>query len=274
MPFTNTEIVRRHLIEATSLRDTYRDVAVEMSGLATIALMHSQLKVGSLVVKGKELGAPHTTLVTLDDQPMPLGFANVIPDSVVVASDTSLGRIYTEHIDYHIDYARGLIQRLDGEIAEGATVAVWFFAYRIYQRNSDYSVDHARGTLRRINGSQIEDGQTVFVDYETQSLTLEEAQLDNAVEEADDLLLSLIDESYHDSSNQGLVTAETYLALAVLCRVKAMSALQQAGGTATANHWQELGANYRADGLKIAQRFAPARGQLNSPVRITGGDSR
>ena len=274
MPFTNSEIVRRHLVETISLRDSYRDVAVEMSGLATVALMHSQLKEGSLVVKGKELGAPRATLVTLGDSPSPLGYTNLIPDSVVVASDTSLGHIYTEHVDYHIDYVQGTILRLDGEIPTGATVAVWFFAYRVYHRNSDYAVDHGRGTVRRISGSQIEDGQTVFVDYETQSLTLDEGQLDNAVAEADDLLLSLIDESYHDSSNQGLVTAETYLALAVLCRVKAMSALQQPGGTATANHWQELGANYRADGLKIAQRFAPARRQLNSPVRVEGGDSR
>lgn len=274
MPFTNSEIVRHHLIETMSLRDSYRDVAVEMSGLAAIALMHSQLKEGSLVVKGKELGAPYATLVTLGDSPSPLGFANLIPDSVVVASDSSLGRIYAEHVDYHIDYLQGTVRRLEGEIPVGGTVAVWFFAYRVYQRNSDYAVDHVRGTIRRITGSQIEDGQTVFVDYETQSLALDERQLDNAVAEADDLLLSLIDDSYRDSSNQGLVTAETYLALAVLCRVKAMAALQQPGGSATANHWQELGANYSADGLKIAKRFAPANGQLNSPARVTGGDFR
>ncbi len=272
MPFTNSEIVRHHLIETTSLRDSFRDIPVELTGLSTIALMHTQLKEGTVIVKGKELGAPQTTLVSLGDMPAPLGTTNIIPDSVVVASDSSLGRIYTEHIDYHIDYLHGTIRRLDGEIAAGATVCVWFFAYRTYQRGSDYSVDHLRGTLRRISGSQIEDGQTVFVDYETTSLTLNESQLDNAVAEADDLLLSLIDEAYHDSSAQSLVTAETYLALAVLCRVKALSALQQPDGNATARHWQELGANYHADGLEIASRFAPAPGQLNAPVRVTGGE--
>ncbi len=191
--------------------------------------MHTQLKEGSLVVKGKELGAPQATLVTLGELPASLGAANLIPDSVVVASDSSLGRIYAEHIDYHIDYLHGTIVRLEGEIPAGATVAVWFFPYRIYQRGRDYSADHLRGTLRRIGGGQIEDGQTVFVDYETQTLTLNDSQLDNAVAEADDLLLSLIDEAYYDSSSQSLVTAETYLALAVLCRIKALSALQQPG---------------------------------------------
>lgn len=274
MPFTNSEIVRNHLLETTSLRDSYRDVAVEMSGLSVIALTHSRLKEGSLVVKGKELGAPRATLVTLAATPVSLGWTNLIPDSVVVASDSSLGRIYAEHTDFHIDYVQGTITRLNGEIPAGATVAVWFFSYRLYQRDSDYSVDHARGTVRRLSGSQIEDGQTVFIDYETQSQILDEVQIDNAISEAADFLLSLIDDEYCDSTNPSLVTAETYFALAVLCRIKALAALQQPGGAATARHWQDLGTSYHSDGLRIAARFAPVHGQLSSPVRVGREEGR
>ncbi len=275
MPFTNTATIRNHLQETATLRDSYSDVAVELQGGSPVALMHSRLKDGSLVVKGKELGAPCATTVILDSAPVALGRQNLIPDSVVVASDSSLGRIFNEHTDYHIDYAAGTIMRLpSGSIPAAASVVVWFFAYRIFQRDTDFHVDHARGTIRRISGGQIEDGQSVFVDYQTQSLLLDESQIEDAITEADDLLLGLIDNSYRDSSDQSLVTAETYLTLAVLCRIKAGAALELSPGSNIARNWQELGERYEADGLKIAARFAAVHGRLNSPVQVTGGETR
>ncbi|MGB5105107.1 MAG: hypothetical protein WBP29_03020 [Candidatus Zixiibacteriota bacterium] len=274
MPFTTTQNVRNHLQEFVTLRDRYADVAVEMSGLAANALMHTHLKEASVVVKGKELSSPRATLVTIDSTPVALGWTNVIPDSVVVASNSSLGCIYTEHVDYHIEYKLGTIERLpEGGIPAGATVAVWFFAYRIYQSGSDYSVDHVRGTIRRLSSGQIENNQTVFVDYETQTLTLDEEQINNAIIEADDLLLSLIDPGYRERSDQSLTTAETYLALAIVCRIKALGALQQSGGAGIAANWQALGRSYESDGLKIAARFAAQRGRLNTPMQVTGGDA-
>ena len=274
MPFTTVQTVRNHLQESTNLRDSYRDVALEMSGLAANALMHSHLKEGSVVVKGKELGSPRATLVQIESTPVSLGWTNLIPDSVVVASDSSLGRIFIEHVDYHVDHKLGTIERIpDGALAVGATVAVWFFTFRLYQVDSDYSIDYTRGTIRRISSGEIENGQTVFVDYQTQALTLDEEQINNAILEADDLLLSLIDPAHRESSDQSLTTSETYLALAVLCRIKALAALQLPGAAAIAANWQELGRSYETDGLKIAARFAARRGCLNTPVRVTGGDA-
>lgn len=274
MPFTTAQTVRNHLQESATLRDSFRDVAVELSGLTANALMHTHLKEGSVVVKGKELGSPHATLVTIESSPVSLGWTNVVPDSVVVASDSSLGHIYIEHVDYHIDYKLGTIERIaDAAIPAGTQVAVWFFAYRLYEQGSDYSVDHMRGTIRRMSSGQIENNQTIFVDYETQTLTLDEEQINNAITEADDLLLSLIDPAYRDSADQSLTTAETYLTLSVLCRIKALGALQQSSGAGIAENWQELGRSYEADGLKIAARFAAQHGRLNTPVRVTGGDA-
>lgn len=274
MPFTNIELIRKHLSESTAVREFYRDVPVELSGTSPMALVHSQLKEGSVVIKGKEIGSPKATIVTLDSLPAFLGTQNIIPESVVVASDTSLGFIYTEHVDYHVDYVAGTIERVDsGAIPDNANVAVWFYAYRLYQPSADYAVDHQRGTVRRLSGGNIEDGQTVFIDYETQSSLLDEDQINNAINEANDLLMNLIDTQYRESSEQSLVTAETYLAMSVLCRIKSLQALQQPSGATAAKSWQEMGIHYEVDALKLLTRFAAKPGQLNTPVSVVGGDA-
>ena len=109
---------------------------------------------------------------------MALAEQNIIPDSVVVASDSSLGTIYTENLDYHVDHVGGKIARVaTGMIASGASVAVWYYAYRVYTEGVDYTVNYERGTIRRAPAGAIEDGQSVFVDYQTLTGGFDETQI-------------------------------------------------------------------------------------------------
>ncbi len=275
MSFTNLETVRLHLQESGSLRELIRDVPLRFAGVNPVALVHSNLLAGSVVVKGKELGAPRAIGVTLDSQPASLGATQVIPDSVVVARDSSLGEIYAENVDYHVDYASGQLSRIaSGKIDPGAIVTAWFYAYRIHVEGVDYQVDYARGTIRRLSGSSVEDGQTVFVDYETRGAILDDTQITNAILEADDRVLTLIDAAFHESNDQALITAETYLALSILARIKAAAALRgdSSGAAAAAKSWSDLAARYEADALAMLVRYAPHRGSLSSPVGVVGGE--
>ncbi len=275
MPFTDIATVRQHLQETASLQDAFRDVPLPLTGVAPAALLHGNLRAGSVIVKGKELGAPQFVEIALRSQPQSLGAVQLIPDSVVVASDSSLGRIFTEHVDYHIDYRLGQITRLEaGAIVPDAVVAVWYYAYRIHVEGVDYSVDYEKGTIRRLAGSSIEDGQTVFADYETDGALLNDDQITNVIVEADDLILAVIDPAYHGSTAQALITAETYLAVSILCRIKAVATLQagQDFNVTAARSWQELANRYEADAYRIAARYRTPSGTLSSPVRVTGGD--
>ncbi len=274
MPFTNIETIRQYLAQVGEARDTFTDVSVQLLAASPSALLHANLRQGTVKVKGKEIGTPRFENLALTSQPVTLANRDLIPDSVVVASDSSLGTIYTENVDYHVDHADGKLARITaGSIPSDTSVAVWYYAYRVYTEGVDYSVNHEKGTLRRINAGVIEDGQSVFVDYQTQSGGTDDSLIASAITAADDLLLKLIDPSYQDAGDQSLITAETYLALAFLCRGKAAAALESVGVGAAeiARGWRELADKYHADGLQLAARFAGPRGGLNTPTAVKGG---
>ncbi len=276
MPFTDIATVRKHLYEEASAQDSFRDATVQLVGVEPSALMHGNIRAESVVVKGKELGAPQFAALTLADAPVSLGQSQVIPDSVVVARDSSLGKIYTENVDYHVDYRGGLMQRLEsGSILSGASVVVWFYAYRVHTEGVDFYVDYEQGTLRRSGGSAIEDGQTVFVDYETSAPLLTDDQISNAIIEADDRLRGIIDSAYYESTDQALVTAETYLTMSILCRIKAVAGLQAGQDNASAaRSWQELADKYERDAFQIAARFRVVVAGFAGPVGVKGGGTQ
>jgi hypothetical protein len=275
MAFTNSEIVRLHLRQDGVLRDTFTDVPVQLLAASPTALLHANLKTGSIRVKGKEIGTPQFQNARLGSQPVSLSSQQLIPDSVVVASDTSLGTIFTENCDYHIDHAAGTLSRLaDGAIPFSATVAVWYYTYRLYVEGVDFAIDYQKGTIRRINSGAIEDGQNVFVDYQTLSGGFDDPQIANAIAEADDQLLKMIDAVYAESTDQTLITAETDLALAILCRSKAIAALETTGKADSARVWSELADRYAFSGRQLAVQFASPRGALKSPTTVKGGVRR
>ena len=145
------------------------DVRVQLLTASPVALLHANLKAGTVRVKGKWIGTPRFESVTLVAQPVALASQQVIPNSVVVASDSSLGTIYTENTDYHVDHVEGTLARIaTGMIGSGAAVAVWYYAYRFYVEGVDFTVYYEKGTIRRITSGAIEDGQTVFVDYQAE----------------------------------------------------------------------------------------------------------
>ena len=64
MAFTNSETVRQHLSQAGAVRDTFTDVPVKLLAASPVALLHANLKSGTVCVKGKEIGTPRYQSVT------------------------------------------------------------------------------------------------------------------------------------------------------------------------------------------------------------------
>ncbi len=275
MPFTNVDKVKQHLSESGVGQDTFQDVAIHLVGVSPVSLGAAHLRAGSVMVKSKEIGKPQQQEVTLSSDQVLLADQNLIPDSVVVASDTSLGQIYTENLDYSVDYPGGKLRCLDtGDIVSGSSVSVWYYRYDLHKEGEDYGVNLAQGTIRRITGGAIEDGQVVFVDFQTEGGLFAESQIAQAIGEADARVLQLIDSKYQNSMDHTLISAETYLAVAVLCRMKAINSLSPANATGdNAPNWLTLGKQYETEGMELLVRYVPARPTLSSPKAILGGNS-
>ena len=200
----------------------------------------------------------------------------LIPDTVVVANDSSLGRIFAENGDYSIDYENGKITRiLGGSIPAGSSVVIWNFYFRIYIKDTDYQIDYTKGLIKRRSSGAIEDGQWVLVDYTAEFSILSDDVIENAIKEANDHILQYIDSSYADSTELSLQTAESYLAVSILCNIKAMEVMALPAGTGTSGQvhsislaWAKMSGVYHDQAYELLKRFGKDPGGLCSPHAV------
>ncbi len=272
MPFTTREIVRKHILEHHVGSVIVTDESANFTATGPTQLKNRMILESSEIIKAKEQNIPTREEISFAQaDTADLSHSKLIPDSVVVASDTSLGRVYIENVDYHIDYSQGLARRIpSGSIEAGAIVVIWYLYFRIYQRGSDYDINYPAGTLSRRGSGAIEIGQRVLADYTTEYGSLEDSAIDNAIAEASEQILSFIDEAYRESSDRALVTAETYLAVSIICRIKAMEAISLSGAKISgsdAQTWAAISDMYRKETFNILSRFAAQMDNFNSPSK-------
>jgi len=270
MPFTTIQIVKKHLTDYRLGSQRIESEPLIMPASGYSHLQYGNIQEGSVKVKAKELNSPIREDIVFDSNDQAaLAHAEIIPDSVVAANNSSLGRIYVENIDYTVDYDQGIIIRIDGgSIAPSAEISVWYQNYRLYTSGIDYSIDYVGGKISRITSGSIEAGQMVFVDYFAQYGNITDEAISNAIVEASDKVLAIIDPVYEDSTDQSLVTAETYLALAVICRINGIESAGRPDKTTSnfrGDFWLKLSSSYSMEGLTLLQNYARRANPLSSP---------
>lgn len=262
MAFTNIALVRKHILEYQLGTETIENSPFQLTGADWIQLPHISISAGSEKVKAKEQFSPTKDEVKLSSEEwVNLLHSELILDSVVVASDSSLGKIYVENLDYSIDYEEGKIKSIaSGDIPDNVNVVVWYYFYKIYQKDSNYQIDCSNGKIRRIPSGEIEDGQWVLVDYKVEYGFLSDEIISNSILEANAQVLKLVDLSYHSSTEQSLVTAETYLAVSILCGIKVVEATNAriSGSSAGASFsaWENMSNSYRKKAYVILSDYA------------------
>lgn len=274
MGFTNIDLVKKHILEHELGTVKKENVAVHLVGEVSFQLPHILLLTGSEKVKAKEQNIPSSEKISFaSSDTVNLSQMDLIPDTVVVAKDSSLGEIYVENVDYSILYDGGKITRLlGGSIPEGSSVVIWYLFFRVYARDTDYQIDYAKGLIKRIATGDIEEGQWVLVDYQVELALLSDEVMENAIKEANDQVLKYIDSSHTNSSDQSLVSAETYLAVSILCNIKAMEAMTQnvASGSgwqaqSLSLAWSRMSNTYREQAYRLLEDFRRDPGDLRSP---------
>jgi hypothetical protein len=192
----------------------------------------------------------------------------IVKDTVVVAGDSSLGVIYTENIDYLFDYVNGTIARLpEGAIAPNQNLIIWYLPYRVYANDIDYRISYSKGEIARLNNSAIQSGQIVLVDYDSEFGIVDDDVIANAINEANERVLNYIDSAYIASTDRSLVIGETYLAIAILCRIKAVETASAAISDSTRSSWLSISEQYKLEAFSILERFAGSMGSLTVPKK-------
>lgn len=272
MAFTTKEIVKKHILDHHLGSAIVENEKARIQGLDWIQLQKKMILVGSEKIKGKEQIEPAREDIdfgTADTQN--LTHSELIQDTVVAASDSSLGIIYIENVDYHVDYDDGCFTRISsGSIPQGAAITVWYLYYRVYEKGVDYDIDYQRGRIKRRSGGAIESGQWIYADYTAEYGALDDDAIVNAISEANSRILDYIDATHHDSNDKLLVSAETYLAVSIICRIRAMESISPSRGkteSADAMSWTALSDMYKKETFNILAKYASPSNNLNPPSR-------
>jgi len=268
MSYTNIELVRKHF--------GYTDVPVGhrynqpllFHNLNALPLPGGRPVEGTVTIKAIHDYSPFHEKFVAEGSEISLAHGNPVPDSIVVASDNSLGSVFRENIDYSLDYVAGRL-RLSGEgaIVSGSNLDIWYYYYTVYEEGCDFQVDYREGTIRILPGGRIQVNRTVLADYEIGGVQLPDEIMDEAILEADGIIERMIDPGKQAGADRLLQTAATYLAVSIACRMAAVRDLGSDLATrTTADAWMAIADSYRRDYEALLGNFKPKTAGFNYPT--------
>ncbi len=253
MSYTSEVLLGQYLSEGGPVLKAVTDQTLILDGSEYDRFFNGSVQDGSVRVKSPQLGRAVRSSVSLTGGSGTIAAAPLIPGSVLVASDSSLGTIYVENQDYIVDYPSGILTvKNGGQIAPQAAVVVWYRAYTLYTAGEDYSVRE----------------ETVYIDYTPVAAAPDESLLRAAVLEANARIEKLVDPDRSFGADSVLQSAATYLALAAVARSSAAGSLQtDPSRDRTANAWLNLAAEYQEQSERLIKAFRAPKSGPASPAK-------
>lgn len=192
----------------------------------------------------------------------------LVQDSVVVSSDSSLGTVYVENVDYIIDYSAGVLTiKPGGALTPGQNVTAWYGVYVPYNSGSDYVVNSSNGSLRRTANSDIASGETVYLDYVPIIQSYNDVIIQNAVDEANSIIEKTVDPDQQFGVEPLLQIAATYRAVEIVSRASAARELSsQKGEYNVALSWIKLADEYSRRSDELLKSFRPPLAGPSAPA--------
>ncbi|MBK6765538.1 MAG: hypothetical protein IPG71_04185 [bacterium] len=262
MSFTTVDTIRKHLIAAVEPEQSFENVSVQFVGTDQALLPHANLVDSTVHVKllASELPERESAVLLVDEDLAALSNKSLARGSIVVAKDFALTQVFDEERDYRVDYQNGRLWRLSaGDIPNSFPVVVWYDRYENFEETADFIVDYAAGSVRRAAGSGIPDGATALVDYTVAQGAAEDALIEVAITEAEDVIVRNLRDGYSASStDQGLKTGANYLTLSIVARsMSALTLTRNVGSDAysRAREWQQLSEKWLAAAWQVLAPF-------------------
>lgn len=267
MSYTSENVVLQYLASDWPLASRFHDQAVVLSGDDWIRFHGRSVDASTTKLKARQGGELIRTSLALSDQVTVVAGVPLVPGSVVVASDTSLGTVYAESDDYAIDFEKAsLFIKDDGRLVSGLEVVVWYQPYHVFSAGSDYQLDSERGRIKRLTNTDICDGETVYLDYTPLYSTYSDELLQSVVAEANGTIEREVDPDRQFGADPRLQTAATFRALATLAVSAAARELSSGGAQdRAALAWLKLADAYTARSEQHLAGFRPPRQSLSKP---------
>lgn len=268
MSYTSLEQVRSHLIANFGSAEEVISEPFTMSGNDYVQFFTGAVRDGSIKLKTVKQSEPTRVSMTLLAGENSLAGNGVVLGSVAAASDSSLGTVYTENVDYAVAHSAGTISiKAGGALAVNDTVVVWFYPYQLYSEGIDYQINYESGELTRITAGGIADGETVYLNYSPEMSDFADELIQTGVQGANALIEAEIDPDREFGANPVLVSAATYRALEIICRAAAVRELASRRGMhQTANGWLNLAETYSKLAERWLKSFRPPATSPASPA--------
>jgi hypothetical protein len=269
MSYTNIELVRHHLEVPFPIESMVRDQAVMLQGDSYVIFFGGTVDDSSFVVKAvRSNDLTKVTAIVGESQILLVG-SPIIPGSVLVASDGSLGQLWVEGLDYVVEYGSGAISiKAGSSISNNQEVTVWYQEYHVYSPGADYLMDSSRGSIKRVASGDIGDGETVYLDYSPLFSSYKDELLSNAVAEANALVERAVDPNRQFGADVVLQSAATYRTLEIVCRASAARELSSLGrNDKAALAWMKLADSHAMRSEFLLNSFRPPHSGPTAPVR-------
>ncbi len=268
MSYTSIQQVRHHLAQPVPMSERITDLAVTLRDNGYAAFHGGAVEATSVVVKSVHLGQSLRVTITPGSGVITFSTGPVVIGSVVVASDSSLGSIFIENVDYVIDYTSGMLTfKEGGRLAGDTPLTIWYLPYSTYSVGSDYQVREDRGEIRRLVSGDIAVGETVLLDFDPVYLSLTDEIISNAVHLANRMVENEVDAEGEFETDPMLAAAATFKALVTVCRAAAgheLASLRGSDRTATA--WMKLADDYTTRSEALLKAFRPPFDSPRTPA--------
>lgn len=268
MLYTSVEKVKQHLTSVFPVQDRITEQLVVLENTEAVTFFGGTVSSLDFKVKSKQTNDLIRQSVTLGNPATTLPDNLIFRGSVVAASDSSLGIIYTENIDYIIDYEAGTFTiKSGGALSAGQTILIWYANYTSYTKGVDYSLDSEKGSLKRIASGTITAGESVYLDYTPVYQSYTEELLQNAVDESNSLIEKTVDPDRQFGIEPALQAAATYRALEIISRSSAARELSSLRGhDRVAAAWLKLVESYGGRADSLLKSFRPPFNSASAPV--------
>lgn len=259
MSYTHIDIVRHYLTTCFPTGARIHDQMVVFSSDEPIPFYGGSVVSDAIVVKSLRNTSVDRVSIAIQSGRTALPSSPLVRGSVVVASDSSLGHVYVENLDYVVDYDSGeLILKPSGDISIGSTVTVWYQPFTVYANGSDYFADVDRGKLKRLTSGDILLGEAVFIDYQPVYTGYDDEIVEGAVLQANSVTQQEVDPDRQFGADPVLQAAATYRALRIICHASAVRQLSSGqGDSSSASAWIKLAVAFDETAGKLIRAFRP-----------------
>ena len=275
MSWTDTATIKKHLMQSDVAIGTVENEEHTLWAEDEVQLHSAVITESSEAIKTIDLNQPYEegAKILSGTGWRSLAHAEITPGSMVAADDVIRSNIYIEGTDYVVDYDEGKIRRVSGgSISDGGTVYLWYLYYTVHTKDTDYTIDYTDGSLARIAGGGIADGGIVYADYTTTASTIPDALISESITEAEDKILARLTDNYDgSSSDQGLKTGATELAISVICNAKAMDIMNRLHSNDSDNmakQWREMSGRFARQAWETLSRFIKKPGLRAARTKI------